>query len=107
MKLNLQKVIQSLMEVGVTQRQIAKEAHCSQPMVSHIYHGVWGLQRANYTLVTNLLKVAKKHGIREDGSKVAAVHKRGSWTPMPPVPSKNKIVKERKEKREEKTCEPV
>lgn len=94
MKLNLQKIVQSLIEIGLNQREIATEVGCSQPTVSHIYHNVWGNQQPNYKTATSFVRFAAKHGIREDGSKDSKVHKRGSWKAMPPPPSKNKVLSE-------------
>lgn len=89
---NFQKIIQSLMEIGMSQREIAEAAGVSQPTVSHIYQSVWSHKQPLYRTATAILTLAEKNGVRPDGSKDSKRHPRKSWTPMPPPPSKNKIV---------------
>lgn len=94
-KTNFQRVVQSLMEVGLSQRQIARETGVTQPTISHIYQRVWSHREPKYETGAAILALAEKHGIRPDGSKDSKMHPRGSWKAMPPPPSHNKVLVER------------
>lgn len=92
MKLNLQKIVQSLMEIGMTQYEIAEAIEVTQPTISHLYGGVWGNRQPAWKTAQRLIELAEKKGIRMDGSKDAKVHPRSRWKPKPPVPSKNRVL---------------
>lgn len=94
-KVNLQRIVQSLIEVGFSQRRLAREVGLSQPTISHLYHAVWGTEKPSYDTAETLIKFAEKHGIRRDGSKDSKRWPRGSWTPNPPKESRNKVLLEK------------
>lgn len=101
MKTDFQRVVQSLMEIGFSQRRIAREAGVTQPTISHIYKRVWSHREPKYVTGQAILALAEKNGIRPDGSKDPAVHPRGSWKRMPPPPSHNKVLIEREQREQQ------
>lgn len=92
---DFQKIVQSLMEIGLKQTKIADLIGCKQPTISHIYHDVWGTKQPSHRLAEPLLELAAKYGVRRNGSKDSKRWPRGSWTPLPPPPTANKVVLER------------
>ena len=88
---NLQKIVQSLMEIGLSQRKIADETGLTQPTISHIYHGVWGTKKPQFATAQAILSLAEKRGVRADGSKDSKVHPK-RYPAKPPQESHNKVL---------------
>jgi transcriptional regulator with XRE-family HTH domain len=61
--MDIQHLVLQLKDKGLTQAEIGKEAGCSQSTVSDIENGNIGQVRPSYQLVTNLQKLAERHGI--------------------------------------------
>lgn len=80
--MDIQKIVKSLQDIGLTQREIAKAVDCSQPTISDIAAGQIGKVRPSHKVVSGLLGLAKVHDISDDGQPLLV-----SAAPKPQMPA--------------------
>jgi predicted XRE-type DNA-binding protein len=61
---NISNLLRRLQQDGMTQSEIADAIGCSQPTVSEMTTGKIGKKRPAYKLVTGIVQLAKKRGIK-------------------------------------------
>lgn len=61
---NLSEIVIRLLEDGMTQTEIGAFVGCSQASVSDISKGKIGTTRPAYKIVSGLMKLAKKRGLK-------------------------------------------
>ncbi|WP_332848690.1 helix-turn-helix domain-containing protein [Massilia sp. S19_KUP03_FR1] len=61
--MDIQHIVKSLIDSGMTQSEIAHEVQCSQPTISGIATGQVGKTRPSYKVVTGLKRLAESRQI--------------------------------------------